>query len=157
MSLNRFADTLAATPVSAAFVDNFWVVPTLQSIHIIAVAFVFTGSVILGGRAWNMVGSVWSPQRWGQRLLPGMWIALCVLLMTGSMLVIAEPARELPNRSFQAKMSMLLLAVPLTLWLTQRLRRSESEQADGMTRAIAFVLILLWMLIISAARWIGYT
>jgi hypothetical protein len=157
MSLKELADALAATPASAALVDRFWVVPTLQSIHIVAVAFVLTGSVVLGARAWNLVGGDWTPRLWGGRLLPGMWIGLAVLLVTGSLLVVAEPTRELPNNSFQAKMAMLLIAVPLTFWLSLRLKRSEGPRADAATRGLTFLLVLMWLFIISAARWIGYS
>jgi len=157
MSLKDTADALAATPASAALVDHFWVVPTLQSIHILAVAFVLTGSVVLGARAFNLVGGDWTPQLWARRLLPGMWAGLAVLLLTGSTLVLAEPARELPNNSFQAKMAMLLVAVPLTVVLGHRLKRSEGRRADGVTRGLAVLLVLVWMFIISAARWIGYS
>jgi hypothetical protein len=157
MALKDFADALAATPASAALVDRFWVVPTLQSIHIIAVAFVLTGTVVLAGRAWSLLGSEWSTMRWGRRLLPGVWAALTVLLLTGSMLILAEPTRELPNRSFQLKMSLLLVAVPLTWWLGRRVRDDTASRVDLGTRAIAALLVLLWLGIISAARWIGYT
>jgi uncharacterized protein DUF6644 len=157
MSLKQIADSLAATPLSAALVDHFWVVPTLQSIHIIAVAFVLTGSVVLGARTFNLLGTEWTARRWGQRLLPGVWIGLAVLLLTGGLLVAAEPTRELPNQSFQLKMAMLLLAVPLTFWLTRRAYRADGEQADATTRGLAAFLILMWLAIISAARWIGYS
>jgi hypothetical protein len=157
MSLNAIADALAATPASAALVDRFWVVPTLQSLHIIAVAFVFTGTVVLTARAWSLLGGEWSTMRWGRRLLPGVWAALLVLLATGSLLVLAEPARELPNSSFQLKMTLLLVAVPLTWWLGRRVRREPSSNVDGGTKALAVLLVLLWVAIISAARWIGYT
>jgi len=66
-------------------------------------------------------------------------------------------ARELPNNSFQAKMAMLLVAVPLTVVLGHRLKRSEGRRADGVTRGLAVLLVLVWMFIISAARWIGYS
>ena len=156
MSLKEFADALAESPASHAIVGQFWIVPTVQSIHIIAVAFVLTGSVVLAGRAYNLVGSDWTPQRWGRRLLPGMWVALVVLLATGTLLIVGEPPRELPNPFFQLKMAMLLVAVPLAIWLARRLRRSDGDAADGTTRALAAVLVLLWLAIISAARWIAY-
>jgi hypothetical protein len=157
MALEGFAERLARTPASAALVDHFWVVPSLQSIHIIAVAFVLTGTVVLTGRAWNLLGAEWSTMRWGRRLLPGMWGALAVLLVTGSMLVLAEPTRELPNWSFRLKMALLLFAVPLTWWLARRIRRERASRVGPATKAIGALLVLLWLAIIAAARWIGYT
>jgi hypothetical protein len=155
MSLQGLADSLAGTAASAALVDRFWVVPTMQSIHIVAVAFVFAGTLVLGARTWGLIDGRWTPERWGRRLLPGIWGALAMLLLTGALLVLAEPARELPNPSFQAKMVALLAAVPVTLWLGRRLRSTPGT--DAVTRALAALLVLLWLFVIAAGRWIAYT
>jgi cytochrome bd-type quinol oxidase subunit 2 len=133
------------------------VVPTLQSIHIIAVAFVLTSSFVLAGRAWNLVGTDWTLARWGRRLLPWLWLGLTVLLATGVLLVLAEPARALPNRSFQLKMMMLVAALVLALRFARRVPPSAGRRLDGWFRAAAALLVLLWLGIIAAARWIGYT
>jgi hypothetical protein len=86
---------------------------------------------------------------------------LPVLLATGALLIIAEPARSLENPVFVLKMGLLLAAAGITLACQIPLRRDESfwELSAARKRAaqlIAGASIPLWVAIICAGRWIAY-
>lgn len=157
MSLEAVTHWLETTQASAAIKDAFWIIPTVQSIHIIAITLVFTAAVIVSLRSWGIVGLDWSPTMWARRLFPSLWVALVVLALTGSILIVGEPARELPNPAFQFKMACLLVAIGLTFVLARRFASGSDAVVKSLsTRLLATVAILLWIAIMCAARWIAY-
>jgi hypothetical protein len=94
------------------------------------------------------------------RFLPLVWWTLLVLLATGIIMIIAEPARSLKNPAFQLKMGLLIAALTVTA-LFQFLHRRNAAFGDAAgPRAaavtLAVVSILLWSSIIFAGRWIAY-
>jgi hypothetical protein len=96
-----------------------------------------------------------------RRFLPFIWWPLPVLLATGAVLIIAEPARALENPVFVLKMSLLLAAAAVTLACQLPLRRDPGfwEVSSGRRRAgqlLAGASLPLWIGIIFAGRWIAY-
>ena len=84
-----------------------------------------------------------------------MWICLGLLLVSGSLLIIAEPSRTITNRVFYIKMSLLVVAIALTLWLAAVARR-EPEKPKHLHVAVAVLCMLVWTGIIVAGRYIAY-
>lgn len=157
MSLSNIADQIDATSFSTALKMNFWVVPTLQSIHILSVCLVLTSAVVVALRSWHLLGMDWSPALWARRLYPPQWWALLVLLGTGVLQVLAEPTRELPNAYFQAKMVGVIAAALLTLWMTRQFSDVDLSKSKVLAvRLTSMLLVLLWLAIIFAGRWIAY-
>jgi len=79
---------------------------------------------------------------------------LGVLLLSGALLIIAEPHRTLGNPIFYTKMALLALALVLTVWLAAAARRQEKRTA--LRAAIATLYMLIWTGIIVAGRFIAY-
>jgi hypothetical protein len=83
------------------------------------------------------------------------------LLVTGILLTITEPARELLNWAFRVKM-LLVLALAGTLRVVQlRMRRNpaywtESPARRQAARAIGIVSVIVGASIVTAGRWIAY-
>lgn len=135
-----------------------WMVPAFQTVHILAIAVVFSSSLVVALRAVHVSGIDWSPARWGQRLNAWVWTGLVVLLLSGSVLIVGEPGRSLLNWTFQLKMILVLAAVVIALVLTHRLRHLDPpERTTIVERLLAVVLVLLWMAVISCGRWIAYS
>ena len=90
------------------------------------------------------------------------WPTVLVLLITGSFLIIGEPKRSLLNTTFYLKMTLLVLALVLTVLLQWSLWAAPYFWEKGRggriaARFAATVSILLWCCIIFAGRWIAYT
>jgi hypothetical protein len=134
-----------------------WAVPLVQTIHILAIAAVFSSSLVLALRTAQVSGTDWSPARWAQRLNAWVGIGLVVLLLSGALLIVGEPGRSLLNAIFQTKMMLLLAALAVFVLLARRLQRLDPpERATGIERALAALLVLLWVAIIACGRWIAY-
>jgi len=151
---------LADTPLSHGIVTARWVIPTLQTIHILGVAVVFSSAVLVNLRIFGVFERDAPAAAVARRLLPPIWPVLGVLFVTGSLLVIGEPRRSLINPTFYVKMGLLSGAVAVTAGL-QGMLSAAAGKAAGRPRvagtALATLSILLWCGILFAGRFIAYT
>jgi hypothetical protein len=160
-SLIAFCEALAETPLSLFIQGIEWIIPLVQTIHILAIAVVMGSVGLIDLRLLGLAGRSQSIVSMAGRLLPAVWIALGVLACSGAILAIGEPLRSLANPAFHLKMLLLLVVVSLTLFLQRSLRTDptfwELSPARRLTaRLTAVVSLLLWVAIIVAGRWIAY-
>jgi hypothetical protein len=153
---------LAATPVSHTVQTTGWIIPTLQTIHILGVAVIFSSAILVDLRIWRLLQRDVPLPDVARRFLPTIWPVLLILLITGSLLVIGEPRRSLLNVTFYLKMTLLVLAVTLTVALQWSLSSApefwEKDRGRRMAGQLAAtVSILVWCSILCAGRWIAYT
>lgn len=153
-----FCDWLSMTPLSMVIQNIFWIIPMVQTVHIISIATVMGSVVMLDFRLLGVIGRSQSIPETAERFLPWVWGAVAVLLASGSILIIGEPGRELQSEVFWAK--MILLACVLTLTgVFQYAMRSEGqfwERRRVAARVTAVVSLMLWCSIVVAGRWIAY-
>jgi hypothetical protein len=161
-ALNEFCKWLAATPLSHVIQTTKWIIPAVQTIHILSVAVVFSFAVLVDLRIWRLLQSDVPLPDVARRFLPAIWPVLLILLITGSLLIIGEPRRSLVNSTFYLKMALLAVAIVLTAGL-QRLIASSPDFWDRdrrrrmMGRLAATLSIVVWCGILFAGRWIAYT
>src|SRR5579884_3060591 len=105
MSLRSFSDWLAATPVSLFIQTTDWIIPTVQTVHILCIAVVISAALMVHLHTLGLAMRSQASVVLTRRFLPWTWGALLLLLLTGAILVVAEPGRSLPNPVFQLKMS----------------------------------------------------
>ena len=80
-----------------------------------------------------------------------------MLLITGIVMIVGEPARSLKNPVFQLKMALLLAAMAVTALHQLRLaRRHALPNGRGTALLIALPSLGLWAAIVFAGRWIAY-
>jgi len=160
--LDHFCTWLDQTALSQAIQSAAWVVPTVQTIHILCVAVVATSALMIGLRLIGVFAVDQTLKRVAARFLPFVWWPLLVLLATGAIMIIGEPARSLKNSAFQLKMGLLVAAIVIT-GILQRLLKNDEASGDPATQPrrtaqlIAIVSLLLWCGIIFAGRWIAYS
>jgi hypothetical protein len=160
MTLNQICHWIDQTALSQWIAAAGWVVPSVQTIHILAIAVVASSALMIDLR---LIGVFWANrpvEAVKARFLPLIWWPLLVLLTTGIIMIIAEPARSLKNPAFQLKMLLLIAALTAT-WLFQVLHRRNAAFGDvagprAAAVTLAVVSILLWSSIIFAGRWIAY-
>ncbi len=159
-SLQHFVDWLSQTPLSQTIQSVSWIIPTVQTIHILAIAGVIGSMVLLDLRVLGIAARTQSLSSVSHRLLPWVWCALIVLLLSGSVLITGEPGRSLVNLIFQVKMALVLLAAVLTFFLQRSLNATaataEAYHAPASAKAIAAISLVVWVTIVFAGRWIAY-
>ena len=153
---------LAATPLSHAIQTAGWIIPTLQTIHILAVAVLFSSAVIVDLRLLRLLQRDVPLPEVARRFLPVIWPVLLLLLVTGSLLIIGEPRRSLLNTTFYFKMASLAAAVVVTIGLQWSIASMPEFWERNLPRRLAgglaaTVSILIWCGVLFAGRWIAYT
>ena len=162
LGLGEFSKWLAATEVSHLIQTTTWIIPTLQIIHILCVAAVFSAAILVDLRIWRLIERDEPLPDMARRFLPTIWPVLVILLVTGSLLIVGEPRRSLLNSTFYLKMALLAVAILLTAGLQRSLSSSpnfwDRDRRRRMAgRFAATVSILVWCGILFAGRWIAYT
>jgi hypothetical protein len=160
-SLDSFCNWLAATTVSQTIQTIDWIIPAVQTVHILAVAAVVSSALMINLRLLGIRRDDQSVAGVARRFLPFIWWPLPLLLLTGAILIVAEPARALENPVFLLKMGLLLAAAGVTLACQLPIRSNAAfwELSAGRRRAaqlIALASIPLWIAIVCAGRWIAY-
>lgn len=159
--LNAFAEWLATTWLAHLIGGHMWAIPTIQSLHYMSLAVLFSSAVVVDLRILGRIAKHQTISSLTQRLTPGIWIGLAGAVFTGLLLMIAEPVRSITTWEFQSKMVMLVIVVALTVSLKRTVVANAAEwdaapAAPGGAKAAAVGSMALWMLIILAGRWIAY-
>ena len=156
-----FADWLADTPLSKTLQDHSWVVPTSQSLHILAVSIVFGSACMINLRLLGVGRSGRSVSQLSNTVVPWMWGGLAVLLFTGTVQIITEPVRQFVTPMFWAKMTMVIVVVTMTALYAKAVRRNapvwDAGSRPSRAKVFAILSTLLWLAIIACGRFIGYT
>jgi hypothetical protein len=159
--LRELSDFLADTALNHAFAQNESWVPVVQTIHILGIAVVLTTLVMLDCRILRGAAGRLPIAELTRCFMPWTWSALSALLVSGLLLVVAEPARELSSLPFRVKMVLVLILTGLTLSF-ERPQRANPEYwsaSVGRRRAaktLAAVSLMLTACIVAAGRLIAY-
>ena len=160
-AIQRFCDWLSATPLSIFIQSVAWIIPMVQSVHIFAITVVMGSVLMMDMKLLGVVGRETTVQDMNRRFLPWVWLALPVLFLTGVILTIAEPGRELINSMFRLKMLLVLTVIAFTIAYQEVVRRNAAAWGDTpaypwAARAIAVVSLAFWIAIAVCGRWIAY-
>ena len=149
------------TSLSALIDQHFWVIPIIQTIHILAIAATIGSVLMINLRIFQFAGRSRTMTETVRRYLPWVWWGLLVLLITGIGMTIGEPVRELTNPIFWIKMVMIVVAAAISLWFQDSVRRNVARwelthSGRVVIRAGSAAVIVMWCLIMLAGRWIAY-
>jgi hypothetical protein len=162
--LDDFIHWLSATPVSQLIQKVFWIIPTVQAVHILAISVVLASMAMFDLRLLGLAGKRNSIASLSRRFMPWLWGALIVLAVSGSILIVGEPKRALGNLTFLLKMCMLATAIVVTLGFQSVLKRDLAGGSTDLAPAhvtlakiTGLLSLTLWTGIAVAGRLIAYT
>jgi len=151
-----FAQWLQATAFSQTVQTVSWVIPLLQSVHILTIGVVFISSLMIALRVLGQMradepfAAVW------QRFAPWMWSGLALMALTGLTLIVGEPVREFTALSFWLKMSLIVVGIGATLLYGYRMRAPRAGGFSTAAKAASVAIIVLWLTVIFLGRAIAY-
>lgn len=160
-ALLDFSFWLGETSLSLFMVENFWMVPIAQVIHLLAIAAAFGATLMLTLRINDLAGGTRTVAQVSARYVPWIWWGLLVIAISGVLMATAEPIRNMVNAVFWIKMILILIAIVVTLAF-QKSVKSKAEavgpvwRASGATKATSVLIVILWCLIMVCGRWIAY-
>ena len=159
--LDRFIGWLADTRASDVIRSVTWVIPAVQTVHILAISAVFSAVMLIHLRSLKFVARSEPRADVARRFAPIIWYGTLVLLVTGVILIVGEPHRELANPVFQIKMVLLVVALVLTA-VFQRLMQADLLYWDhtharrAAAAALSVISLAVWIGIVFAGRLIAY-
>jgi len=158
--MGELVQWLSGLPLSLAIRRISWVIPLMQTLHILATGMILSSVIMVDLRIWGLSRSQTLVQS-AHRFVPWIWSAMVLMLVTGVLLIIAAPRRTLLDSTFQVKMLLMALAIVATLAFQVALRRNHGRQ-DGRSAGwiagfIAAATLILWIAVTVAGRgrWIG--
>jgi hypothetical protein len=160
-AMTVFCAWLERTPLSHRLQSIAWVIPAVQTLHLLAIAALMGATLVVNLRLLGVVAADATLERITRRFLPVVQAALAVLLVTGLTMIAAEPARSLLNAAFQWKMALLATALVLGGVTARAVRRTPDDwqtapRGRSLTQLSAVVSTGLWVAILCAGRWIAY-
>jgi hypothetical protein len=158
----NLADRLAETALSQHLASTAWAVPVIQTIHILGIAALFTMVAMLSVRLIKPADGELGPGQLSRDFNPFIWSAFIVLLLTGGLMIVIEPARELLNPVFWIKMGLVTGLVAVTAAVQRMFHRACTDsilaREGPRLRAAAFGVLGLMLCVaaIAAGRLIAY-
>jgi hypothetical protein len=157
--MQAFAEWLRDTAPSLTLQTTNWMLPVIQSIHILAVGVVLASALLVTLRLVGLAAASQPVDAVVRRHAPWLWGSLIALGTTGLLMIVAEPVRELMSPVFWSKMALLVLGIAMTVYFLRHAGRqlvSGSVAVPSSVRTAALGTVALWCVIIFLGRWIAY-
>jgi hypothetical protein len=139
-----------------------WLFPTVETLHVIALALVFGSIVSVDLRLVGLASRNSAVSKLSNEVLPYTWTAFICAVITGTLLFISKAHSYFHNLEFQLKfLCMFLAGANMAVFHLGAYRRvlewdNKLPPPSG-ARAAGGVSIMLWIGVIFFGRWIGFT
>jgi putative copper export protein len=138
-----------------------WVIPTIQSTHIVGIGLLLGSVLMVDLRILGWAGTDQTLRQTLSRFAPWVTGALCLQLATGMLMVIGEPVRELVTFSFWLKMFLVAVSTIIAASFQISVRNHEQQWEETLVnrrfiRWLAVLTFLIWVCIIILGRLIAY-
>jgi len=161
MSLRTLCDDLQEFGFALAIRESPWLFPTIETIHVLALVLVIGSIMMVDCRLLGIAHRQRSVTRLAGEALPLTWCAFAVAAVAGILLFSSKAATYYDNWPFRIKMLCLALAGLNMLWFQLRIYPHVAEWDHGdvpfAARAAGGVSLCLWVIVVAAGRWIGFT
>ena len=143
------------TALNDFILGNFWVWPTLESLHFLGLGLLIGTVGLFDLRLLGLAKSV--PPATLQRLIPWGVLGYGINVITGTMFFVATPDQYIYNSAFQFKMAfMFLTGVNVLVFYLTVYREVDAmgsgEQAPMLARIIGGTSLALWIGVMTCGR-----
>lgn len=146
---------IGTTKANAALVSSFWAIPIIQVFHILGLSMA-TGAILLTHlKVYNMAGTGISFAETHRRYAPWIRWSIVVLVISGFLMIIAEPVRELVNPIFWIKMVLFVVLGTSILAYLKTVAKNDAGVAPS-GKGMAIFIVVIWIAMIFCGRWIAY-
>lgn len=159
--MQEFAAWLAGTGFSQTIASSLWMIPVIQSLHIVTFGVLIGALLMIDLRILGLISKDQSLVTVTHRFAPWVWGCIVVLAASGLLLIVGEPARELLSFSFWAKMSLLVVGLIIAAAFQIHVRNNEvkwaeTETVQPITKVFAVLSFFIWLGIIAMGRLIAW-
>jgi len=159
--VSQFAEWLSHTTLSLAIQTHEWIIPTIQSIHIVAIGTILASVFMIDLRLLGWAGRDQTLVQTTARFGPWLSGSLVLLAITGGLMVVGEPIRELLAFSFWLKMGLVAIGTAIAAAFQMALKRNERNWETSLVnrrsvKSLAVLTLLIWFGIVVLGRLIAY-
>ena len=141
--------------------ESDWLFPTIETVHVFALVLVVGTIMTVDLRLLGLANKERPFSQVAAEMLPWTWIAFGVAALAGVLMFSSKALTYYGNIPFRVKMLCLLLAginMAMFHWLgTRHLKIWDHGPPPRGARFAGGASLLLWMIIVAAGRWIGFT
>ena len=143
------------------YIGFTWWFPFLESIHVLAIAFVVGSILTVDLRLVGVTALRYAVSRMTKELIPWTWGAFVVAGVTGTGLFMTRASAYVENPAFQIKFVLLILACVNMAFFQFRTFRSVRGWDTSATipldaRIAGAASLILWSGVVLAGRWTGH-
>lgn len=157
MTLLSLFQWLGNTWVGLALQNSTWGVAIAEMVHLLALA-ALGGTIVLLDLRLLGIGLTRQPASWlARELSPLFWGSLVVMLISGALILSADPEKGYYSDAFRIKMLLLFLAILFQVTFHRNAIASTTETGPSTwTKSTAVLSLALWLGVGLAGRAIGY-
>ena len=142
-------------------IGGTWWFPFLESIHVIAAAFVVGSILMVDLRLLGFAAVKYPISTLSKELVPWTWGAFVIATVTGLGMFITRAASHVVNPAFQWKIVLLALAglnmAYFHFRIYKKIARWDGASSTPMQlKVIGSLSLLLWSGVMLAGRWVGH-
>ena len=137
--------------------DTVFAYPTILLFHTIGLTLLVGINLVISLRLLGFAPGIRISEL--SKTFPLMWAGLVSSTISGLLLLTAKATTMTVNPAFYIKMISVVLALGAFFALRRRVfadPRVDEKTVDSNVRAIAFASLALWLVAITAGRWMAY-
>jgi hypothetical protein len=136
---------------------SIWYFPAIETIHILAMAIMFGGLLVLNLRLLGLGMKKQSLPLLAKTLMPFVNIGLIVMLVTGYAMFASEALKAFSNDGFKFKMASLALVLIFQYTIYRSLlKKDDSQRSAVLGGGAALINFVLWFCVGAGGRAIGF-
>lgn len=142
-------------------IGGTWLFPFLESIHVIAAAFVVGSILMVDLRLLGLAATKYSISTLSKELVPWTWAAFVLATVTGLGMFITRAASHVVNPAFQWKIVLLALAGINMAYFHFRIYKQIATwdtiaSTPTQLKIVGCLSLVLWSGVMLAGRWVGH-
>ena len=141
--------------------ESDWLFPSIETIHVLALVLVVGSISMVDLRLLGLANRSRPVSEVMAQALPWTWVAFVVAATAGLLLFTSKAVTYYSDLPFRIKMVCLVFAGINMAYFHRFTHRRLGKSATGAPPAAAKIAgglsLLLWIVIVAAGRWIGFT
>ena len=161
MTIHDICVWLEESPLGLAITESEWLFPTIETLHVLALALVFGSIAMLDLRLLGVANRDRGVAQLSEEVLPWTWSAFVVAAITGALMFISAATNYYDNGPFRIKLILLALAgLNMAVFQFTTFRSVQSWNLALPTpqaaRIAGSLSLVFWVGVVVAGRWIGF-
>jgi hypothetical protein len=161
MALEQVLTRLQDLSLPTQIRESDWLFPTIETVHVFALVLVVGSIMTVDLRLLGLANKERPFSEVASEMLPWTWTAFVIAALAGMLMFSSKALTYYGNIPFRLKMICLLLAginMAMFHWLgTRHLEAWDRGRPPRSARLAGGASLLLWVTIVAAGRWVGFT